>query len=348
MTFSETEHTTLASWALAIERAVQKQAIDIAPLYQRSGIDRTLLSEPEARILTTDMWKLWHVAVDMSGDDAFGLYVAQSIFPTHLNALVFALQASANLQECVERLIRYSRVVSTIGQIEYEKNNDQVIVRLNAPAMKQGPWAPIDAFMALIVKFVRDLLSPDMLTQVSELGSKQKLLHGVKLVRPQPKNEKAFEQYFNCSIDYSAENNEIIADAAIFDMPLPSANSTIANVNDQLLQDYLNKLDQQSFSLVVRKHIIEQLGSELLNQESIAEPLNISGRTLQRKLAEEGTSFKELLDDVRQELALRYLTASDMSISELTFMLGFVDQSSFSRAFKRWTGQTPSQYRKSK
>lgn len=330
------EHTTLASWALAIERALLRHDVDTKAMFAELGIDYQQLCVPEARLPTRTMWTIWQAALEKTSDDAFGLQVAQGVFPTHLNALVFALQASANIQECIERLIRYSRVVSTIGQIEFEHLGNNIILRLNAPDMAQGPWMPIDAFMALLVKFIRDFLTPEH----------HGLLQAVSLIRPTPDNQQAFSDYFKCDVHYGHHCNEIMASDALLNLPLPGANSTIAKVNDQLLQDYLQKLDDQSFSLAVRKQIISQLGKDQLTQEGIASALNMSGRTLQRKLVDEGTSFKELLDNIRQELAMRYLSAGDMSISELTFMLGFVDQSSFSRAFKRWTGTTPSKYRK--
>jgi AraC-like DNA-binding protein len=330
------EHTTLASWALAIERALLRHDVDTKAMFAELGIDYQQLCEPEARLPTRVMWTIWHAALQQTKDDAFGLQVAQGVFPTHLNALVFALQASANIQECIERLIRYSRVVSTIGQIEFEHSGGQIILRLNAPDMAQGPWMPIDAFMALLVKFIRDFLTPEH----------HALLQTVTLIRPVPDNQQAFDDYFKCELQYGSACNKIVASDALLNLPLPGANSTIAKVNDQLLQDYLQKLDDQSFSLAVRKQIIAGLGKDQLTQEGIASALNMSGRTLQRKLVDEGTSFKELLDSIREELAIRYLSIGDMSISELTFMLGFVDQSSFSRAFKRWTGTTPSKYRK--
>ena len=99
-----------------------------------------------------------------------------------------------------------------------------------------------------------------------------------------------------------------------------------------------------------RRHVLAMATGAVLLAASAsglaAERLNMSGRNLHRKLAEEGTSFKELQDEIRQDLALRYLGMSGMSLNEIAFNLGFIDQSSFNRAFKRWTGGSPGQYRR--
>ena len=330
--------TTLASWALAIERALQKEGADNAAIFAAAGIDKEHLRQPEARIPVTTMWRLWREAVAATGNEAIGIRVAETIFPTHLNALMFALQASSTLQDCIERMVRYARVVSTIGMISIEYGEQQVAIRMHSSEQPERPFQPVDALMAVVVKVIRDILEPD----------DYDCIQSIHLSRPEPDDRLLFDQFFACPILFSSENNKIILDAAAIESPLPSANSELARVNDQILNEYLQRMNNETTSLRVRKEIMRLLGTEHLNQEYIASSLNMSARNLHRKLADESNSFKELLDSIRHELALGYLEVSNMSIGELTFTLGFVDQSSFSRAFKRWTGMTPSQYRKTR
>ena len=115
--------------------------------------------------------------------------------------------------------------------------------------------------------------------------------------------------------------------------------------NNKIVADYLSRYHRSNLSLQVRHKIIEQLASGKVSQESVAEALVTSLRNLQRNLKKEGVSYKELLEDVRRELAAHYMEQSEMSINEITFLLGFSEPANFSRAFKRWTGVCPSEFR---
>jgi AraC-like DNA-binding protein len=329
-------HTTLASWALAVERALQAEGADSEAIFAAAQIDRAPLQDPDARLPVAAMWRLWRAAVKATHNDAIGIKVAENLFPTHLNALMYAMQASATIEECIERLIRYAKVISTIGAIEVEYLRDQVCIRMTSSDEPDRPLQSVDALMSVVIKVIRDILPPHEHHRVLR----------VSLKRPEPEQKELFQNFFACDLEFAAKVNQIVLDAAVLEVDLPSANSELARVNDELLNEYLQRLQNETTSLKVRKVILQLLGSEELNQEFVAGQLHMSARNLHRKLAEEGHSFKELLDSTRQELALRYLKMANISIGELTYSLGFVDQSSFSRAFKRWTGTTPSKYRK--
>lgn len=334
----ELAHTTIATWVLAVERALQVAGVEPAALMREVGVDPQLIRDPERRITVANMWKLWRAAVEKTGDDAFGLRVAEHLFPTHLNALLFALQASTTLRESVQRLQRYARVVTTIAEIRVDEGADLVRVVLDADCSSspERPYQPVDAFMAIVVKTFRDLLGERAGDALLE----------IQLQRPQPNNLARFVAFFDRPLRFGCAENALLIRREAMDVQLPGANSAIALMNDQLLNEYLSRMNKEQVGLWVRREIIAQLGSDEVSQERVADKLNMSSRNLHRKLAEEGVSFKALLDQIRRDLALRYLSVSAMSLNEVTYSLGFIDQSSFSRAFKRWTGKTPGQYRR--
>ncbi len=334
---TDESHTTLATWALAIERALIAEGHDPAPLFQIANIDRAILNNPQARLPIMSMWELWRAAVEKTQNDAFGITVAEHVFPTHLNALLFAIQSSQSLREIIERLIRYSTVVSTIINLSLIEDSNCQQARLRFISLAQDderPNAPFDAFLAIAVKNIRDVMA------MSEEG-----IIEIHLRRPEPKNLDKFKQFFNRPISFGCAHNDLIFETALLDKKLLAANADLARINDQLLDDYLKRMNQQTCSLKVKEVILDCLPDSGISQDLIAKRLNMSVRNLHRKLADEETSFKTILDNIRRDLALRYLK-NNMSISDITYSLGFVDQSSFSRAFKRWTGQSPSQYRK--
>lgn len=335
---TDESHTTLATWALAIERALLSLGHDPEPLFTQAGIERELINNPEARIPTISMWALWRLAIEKTEDDAFGITVAEHVFPTHLNALLFAIQSSESLREIIERLIRYSTVVSTVINLELTEDvqKQQGQLRFISFAQdSQRPLAPFDAFIAIAVQNIRDVMT---------LGDEA--IDEIHLCRPEPKNLAAFQSFFKQPITFDSEYNQLIFPLEMLDKKLAAANANIARIHDQLLDDYLKKLHQKTYTLKVKEVILDCLPDSGISQELVAKRLNMSVRNLHRKLSEEESSFKTLLDTIRKDLALRYLKSSGMSITDVTYSLGFVDQSSFSRAFKRWTGFSPSQFRK--
>jgi AraC-like DNA-binding protein len=169
----------------------------------------------------------------------------------------------------------------------------------------------------------------------------------VELMRPRPAAPEVYEQFFKAPIVFGSDACRLHFDAAMLDAPLPSANPALARLNDQVIVDYLARFDKTQLAVQVRNLIIERLPSGEPNQGQIATQLHMSLRGLQRKLRDEGTNFKQLLEDTRQELACQYLKQSELSLGEVTYLLGFSDQSNFTRAFKRWMGLAPSEYRAS-
>ena len=137
----------------------------------------------------------------------------------------------------------------------------------------------------------------------------------------------------------------IAMDAAVMDIPLPGASPDLAQYNDRIVMDYLEKMDQSDIANRVRKEIVANLATGTLTSLEVARRLHMSSRSMQSKLAEKGTSFQEILDHTRQELASSYMEQSHLAITEIAYLLGFSDASNFTRAFRRWHGVSPREFR---
>lgn len=167
----------------------------------------------------------------------------------------------------------------------------------------------------------------------------------VYLQRPKPGCHDAFEALFKAPIYYSAKTNRLRFSADELDAHLPTPNPELARINDQAVIDYLARYDRDSIAMQVRSRIIELLPDGTPHQDNIANTLHLSLRSLQRRLKQEGTNFKGLLEDTRRELALHYIRETHRPIGEITFLLGFSEPSNFTRAFRRWTGMAPAEFR---
>ena len=162
---------------------------------------------------------------------------------------------------------------------------------------------------------------------------------------PEPTCSKKFATFFQAPLEYSSSETAFIFDKKELNTPLPSANVELVRSSEKIIVDYLAKFDRTSVMMQVKAKLFEQLPTGKTTEESIAKTLHMSTRTLQRKLKEEGTTYKQLLDNTRRELAAQYIKQSNISISEITYLLGFSEPSNFSRAYKRWMGQSPSEHR---
>jgi AraC-like DNA-binding protein len=162
--------------------------------------------------------------------------------------------------------------------------------------------------------------------------------------RPEPRDTIPYVRFFRCPVEFGAPVDALTFDKQVLDQPLPAANPELAQHNDGLIQRYLSKIGQDTLVARVRGALVEQLGSDP-SPVALSAALGMSARTLQRRLQEQGTSVVELLSEVRQELACAYLRDKTYSITEIAFLLGFEDSSAFARAFRRWTGRSPSEYR---
>lgn len=329
-----TTATALTSWAKAIRRALDAVGQDSVRLFSEAGLDAALLVDPSARYPVAATTRLWRLAVDATGDDAFGLSVARHVGQTTFHALGYALNASATLFDAFERVLRYFAVVSDVAELGFEETPEGWRFEIRTDTAAAPADEAIDAFVALIVRLCRGLL-----------GRREFAPRLVRLRRAEPRNRAAFERLFRAPLQFSAPENALYFDAAILGEALDGAHPELARHNDEIVQRYLERLQRDDIVARVRGAITGLLSQGEPAAAAVAAALHLSERSLQRRLAESGTRYSELLRDTRQQLARSYLRDPRVSVGEIAWLLGFGDQSSFTRAFKRWEGCSPTVYR---
>jgi AraC-like DNA-binding protein len=326
--------TTLASWAKAVGKALEAEGIDSGKLLEEAGIDRRLFADPNARCPQEQLTRLWHLAVHATGDEAFGLKVSHHIGATTFHALGYAITASGTLREIFERCARYLHVVSNAAELHFERIGSEYHVQIQA--VESGPqpsFESMDAFAALCVRMCR-----------GRVGRQYAPLR-MRLRRPRPEDTWRFDKVFRTAIEYGASENRLVFDRATFERPLEDSNPELAAHNEQVLVRVLAQVEKTDVRARVRAVLAECLSLGEPCAGKIASELHMSLRSLQRKLAAAGTNYEQVLNDTRRELAQRYIADSRYSISEITYLLGFSDTSSFTRAFRRWNDCSPTEFR---
>lgn len=327
--------TTISSWVLLIAKALESYGQDPDTVFRDAGLDTARLRDPNARYPFRDVTQVWQRAVDITGDRCFGLEAANHWHPTTTHALGYAWMASSSLREALERSVRFSRIVSDASRLQLEDDGDSCRLLLDYPGTDIQPAdAAIDASLALVIYMCRSSYVDDNFTPLE-----------VSFRHSEPDCVHRFSVVFGSPVRFHAEDNAIRFDSEQLDRALPTANAELAHASDAIITEYLARMDQADVVLQVRRVLVDQLCSGHATETSVAEALHMTPRTLQRRLKAAGTTYKAVLEETRRQLALDYVRNSRYSIGEITYLLGFSEASNFSRAFKRWTGRSPTQFR---
>lgn len=328
------KQTTISSWTVAVVNTLASYGYNPDEALEKSGIDKKLLDNPDERVSAENMSCLWRVAVETTGDPCFGLKAALHVRPTTFHALGFALMVSSSMEDALLRFHRFYRVVSDVIEVNFEYFEDRMAVYLNPrDRLAHLPAEAFDMIVAVFVSFARMLID-------SKLNPEK-----VELIRKTPVRTEAFEDFFQSPVVFSRKHNRIFFNLRDMKKPLQAANAEIARRNDQIVVEYLARFDKSRISHLVHEKLIELLPLGEPSIDTLAKAMGMSARSLHRHLQKDNAGYREILDDIRQYLAVQYLKQRHLSITEVAFRLGYSDSGNFTRAFKRWFRVSPKQYR---
>lgn len=328
-------HATISTWVSAIGRTLSRRyLIDPKPVFAQLGIEFSRLSDPQYRVPVVLMTQLWRQAVLLTGDEAFGLEVAQHVSPLTFHGVGFAAMSSRNLQEAVFRIIQNANAVSDVAKLSIQGQQDALWLRFDlredSPDVAEQA---MEAFMASVIFIARHYMHM------------QPPLQAVHLKRNKPADTGRYEAFFQVPVHFGAECDALVSSLKTLMMLMPVAPAA-GDAGSNELTRWREKMQNPDLRWQVMDAIDRLLPDEP-RQEKVAQSLNMSVRTLQRRLDAEGSSFQALLDTTRQALAERWLKESRMSIQQVSDALGFANPSAFTRAFRRWRGCAPEQFRAS-
>lgn len=313
--------------------------IDAKKLCAAAGIELALIEMPDQRITGAPLRTLWREVVKLTGDENFGLHLGEAFNVAAIGIVGYVLLNCNTFNQVLEKLSRYTHLFSQGVYINFTVFEGQVlcdceIVDRLKNYLLEEPRHPIESTFAALM------------TATKMLTGKQLYLQTVWFQHPHPNNISEHERIFGTNIRFLAPTNRIILDANCLNWSVLSANPSLLYIFEQHAKAMLDELSQENtYSNRVVQAISQHLKGEVPELKTIAHNLAISVRNLQRELQTEGTSYQQLLDATRKELALRHLKKTDTPIHDVAFLLGFSEPSAFHRAFKRWTGKTPRAYK---
>jgi AraC-like DNA-binding protein len=328
---------TLASMGQIVWRLIERHDLAPEPFFRAAGIDPEIIRDPHARIPRSKGDALLRTLAARIANPAFGLQAASCWHPSNLGTLGYAWLASSTLRMALKRVVRYWRIVIGDVAVRMDETPDSVEF-VHTPPTLDGILDGIRGDIMMVILF-------DMCrSNFGHAFSPQR----VAFRHAAPVDASPYEALFGCPVSFGADANRLVIGSAEVDQPLPTGNRDLAAAHDRILVDQLAHLHKTDVVARLRASLLERMTSGEFSEEDLARDLNMSRRSLQRRLAEAEANYQTLVDDTRRDMALRYIEDPAKSVTDITFLLGYSQQSAFTRAFRRWTDMSPSEYRFSK
>jgi AraC-like DNA-binding protein len=310
--------------------------VETRDLVEGLGLDPDGPIDPSQMVSSPAYYQFF---ADLEARDPDGLTlplrIGASMQSDEYGAFGLAWKSAPNLRGSYNRAERYARVLSSVEVYELEPTNGGAFYKL----LKEGDGSRgMQLSNEASISAVREISN-----QVSTVQFKPDAI----FFKHAPRGPvEAYEAHFGCPVHFETERDALLVSDAMLNAPNTLGDATIAQFFDRHLEEELAALaDDTGLEQRVRITVAKALSEGVPGLSDIASSLGMSARTLQRRLADEGHSFQSLVDRARQDLAQQLLKETDYSLAEIAFLTGFSEQSGFTRAFKRWAGQTPRSYR---
>ena len=320
-------------WVGTVLAAAERQGVARGALLAQAGI------APEE--LTAERWpidhitRLWRAAVHCTQDAGFGLKAGAGVGPASFNVVSYLLQSAPTLRAALALVQKYQRLISDGGRFQTITGPEAcwVVYHPRQGALAFSPHQ-IEAVLAAVVVFARWVTGSALRPQRVQLSQAR--------IGPLA----GYREVFQCPVDFEQAFSGVLLANAQLDAPLPQANAQLAQAHHQQAAARLATLSRQDgLEQTLRMWIASQLQGQAPARAQAARALGLSERTLARRMRAEGLSYSALLDGVRRDAALQAVAQTTRALSDIALALGYAEPSVFTRAFRRWTGATPGQWR---
>ena len=326
----------LVRHALAV---LQKRKIDAAPLLRRAGLYDCDPDDRQQRMSALDQARLVDYASEAIADTAFGLHLAQGMDPREAGLLFYAASAGKDVREALALCARYSRIVNDSVKVAIVPRADGVTLTIDQVGVPRHLVnQSVEIRFAILVKGLRWATG-------RKIGPSRVLCS-----HPRISDLKEFDQFFNCRVEFlefGAATDALDFALDVLSVPLVTSDRYLLETLRPSCEEATKARRTAAGSLraSVESEIYRFLPHGRASVATVARALGVSPRTLARRLAEEGTNFAKLIDDLRRTLALQYVREPNFTMAQIAWLLGYERSESFTHAFRRWAGQPPSHFR---
>ena len=326
--------TVAAPYLKVLIDGARRRGSEVDAILRRLGIESAAL-EPDGRVDQRAAYELWQALADGTGDDAFGLHLAERVNPGDFAVLDYAARNASTLRAAYLCIVRYCRLIHSGAVVSLDQEGEHAAMRYTLPTLPTGP-----------ARHAAEFVVATWLTTARQMTKRAFLPLSVRFQHPQPTDVSEHRRVLDCRLEFNCADNALVFERSWLDDPVVDADPKLGALIARYAEELLARLPRQdSLANRVTRLLVQQLRAGDPGLETVAQKLGLSARTLQRRLRDEGTSHQHLLETLRQQLARQYLSRPEVAIGEVAFLLGFSEPSAFHRAFKRWTGMTPGSFR---
>lgn len=307
--------------------------LDAELIVERSAIGSDVVEDSDGRIPHQKILSMWNVAAELSEDADFGLHLASIVPTVPFNTVGYLVMSARDLEEMLGSITHYVGLFSDLGRFNLSVSGEEACVTFDL----SGGFAPnrthSDFWMLYFIRSLNDLIGWDL--PILEIGFRHPEPPGVSEYVSVMKTGFVFDQCDN----FFKFNKSHLKRANL------NADPIVHGILEDQASRQLSALQENTILHRVRRAIFDAFPARDIELDDVSATLHMTPRTVQRHLAKEGTSFRQLVDQARRDYAESVLRETDQPISEIAFRLGYLDLSSFYRAFKRWSGTTPVEFR---
>ncbi len=330
-----------AAWVSDALLTVQREyGMAPAVLLAEAGVAADALERPDALLPLIDVFRIFVHVLVRSNDHALGLVLGAGVQPRSYPVLGYVILGSATLGEAIDRLLRFERIVGELGRTTLNDEGDgHLSLRWECPVPMPAARYLQDAAIAGWVALGRAIQD----AQYAPLRA--------CFAFPEPSSDerRRYESFFGCTVAFNAPWSGVVLQRDWLALPLRSADPLLGDMMEQRARALLADFSAgQNLGNEVRSAIYRRLTSGEPSIDVVAADLGLTTRSLQIRLRKSSINFTELVDDLRRSLAALWAADARLTLMDVALLLGFAEQSSFIRAFKRWYGMTPGEYRKEK
>ncbi len=329
------EPTIAATSTLAMVRTAVARGFEVGDLLTDSRLTRDSLEDPDARLPAPAVLALWNALRERTGDPFLQLAAPATLPFGAYRVIDYLVAASATVGDGVRRFAGFFGLISESFVLSVDEQRGGVCLSLSTQPGAAVPPVYVDYVFAALVSRIRMRIRPSL-----------RILR-VELRQRAPDDTAAYQKVFGAPVHFCAPTDRLWFSREEWAAPTESADAALVRLLEEHARILSQRVPHGSTGFV---HQVRKIMAATLAQggsaTAIARELNVSVRTLQRRLDENGTTFREVSESVRGQLAQGYLADRNVSITEVAYLLGFSEHSAFIRAFRRWTGESPARWRR--
>ncbi|MGH7848150.1 MAG: AraC-like transcriptional regulator QhpR, partial [Candidatus Binatia bacterium] len=306
------------------------------PILREVGLERSAFRNADGFIASSTFARLLEEAARATADDCFGLHFGERYNPKNIGPLAYVVLNSPTLAAAIENAERYLHIHNEAANLSFRIEGPQAHLRFLLAGLGIEPARQHNEYSMAVA-----------LNTLRTMAGSQWTPREVQFAHAPPLHTSEHLRVFGAPVSFSCATNALVVEREFVERQVPAADQRLYGILKQQVERILNEMSREDDLLAsVRKAVSELMRDGHPKLAQVAKKLAMSPRTVERRLKEHGVVFKTLVDDTRRRFAVSYLRERKHTLTEIAFLLGYSEVSAFNRAFKRWTGITPLEYRR--